>query len=62
VAESTFNDDGKKNIVYIVPPKPYSEMTHEEKLEMGRQLFDAINVKAKNDAIVRALEAALESD
>jgi hypothetical protein len=60
-------DEGKKNIVYIVPPKPFSEMTREEILEMGGQLFDAIKAKsaakteqAKNDEIVRNLEAALQ--
>ena len=45
MAENTFNDDGKKNIVYIVPPKPFSEMTKEEILEMGRQLYRAIKAK-----------------
>jgi hypothetical protein len=45
VAENTFNDDGKKNIVYAVPPKPWSEMTEEEKMEMAGQLFDAIKAK-----------------
>jgi hypothetical protein len=45
VAKNEFNDDGKKNIVYAVPPKPFWEMTEEEKMEMGRQLFDAINAK-----------------
>jgi hypothetical protein len=47
VAENTFNDDGKKNIVYAVPPKPISEMTKEETFEMADQLFDAINAKDK---------------
>ena len=28
-------DDGKKNIVYAVPPKPWSEMSKEEIFEMG---------------------------
>ena len=49
MAENTFNDDGKKNIVYAVPPKPISEMTKEETLEMGRQLFEAINAKDRSD-------------
>ena len=38
-------DDGKKNIVYAVPPKPISEMTKEEIFEMAGQLFDAIKAK-----------------
>ena len=49
MAENTFNDDGKKNIVYAVPPKPISEMTKEEILEMRRQLFEAINAKDRSD-------------
>ena len=47
VAKNGFKDEGKKNIVYAVPPKPWSKMTEEEKMEMAGQLFDAI--KAKQD-------------
>jgi hypothetical protein len=49
VAENTFNDDGKKNIVYAVPSKPWSEMTQEEKMDFGRQLFDAIKAKKSSE-------------
>ena len=49
MAENTFNDDGKKNIVYAVPSKPFWEMTEEEKMEMGRQLFRAIKAKDRSD-------------
>ena len=49
MAENTFSDDGKKNIVYAVPPKPISEMTKEEILEMAGQLFEAINAKDRSD-------------
>jgi hypothetical protein len=46
VAQAAVVADGKKNIVYAVPPKPWSEMTQEEKMEMGRQLFRAIKAKS----------------
>jgi hypothetical protein len=49
VAENEFKDDGKKNIVFAVPSKPFWEMTEEEKMEMGRQLFRAIKAKSKSD-------------
>jgi hypothetical protein len=35
VVENAFNDDGKRNVVYAVPPKPISEMSKEEIFEMG---------------------------
>ena len=48
VAKNGFKDEGKKNIVYAVPPKPWSKMTEEEKMEMAGQLFDAIKAKSKS--------------
>ena len=49
MAKNGSKDKGKKNIVYAVPPKPISEMTKEEILEMAGQLFDAIKAKNKPD-------------
>jgi len=49
VVEDTFNDDGKRNVVYAVPPKPISEMSKEETFEMADQLFEAINAKDRSD-------------
>ena len=43
--KDTYNDDGKKNVVFAVPPKPISQMTEAEILAMAGDLFDAINAK-----------------
>ena len=46
VAEDTkYDDDGKKDIVFAVPPKPISQMTEAEIRAMARDLFRAINAK-----------------
>ena len=46
MAEDTkYSDDGKRNIVFAVPPKPISQMTEAEIRAMARDLFRAINAK-----------------